>query len=53
MQWYDHGYSIIANGTRGTYEERDADFRVTRTFDFGREYDGLWKYSLEGMCFFG
>ncbi len=53
MQWYDHGYSIIANGTRGTYEERDADFRVTRTFDFGREFDGLWKYSLEGMCFFG
>ena len=53
MQWYDHGYSIIANGTRGTYEERDADFRVTRTFDFGREFDGLWKYSLEGMFFFG
>ena len=53
MQWYDHGYSIIANGTRGTYEERDADFRVTRTFNFGREFDGLWKHSLEGMCFFG
>ena len=53
MQWYDHGYSVIANGTRGTYEERDADFRVTRAFNFGREFDGLWKHSLEGMCFFG
>ncbi len=53
MQWIDHGYCTIANGTRGTYEERDADFRVTRSFTFGKEFDGLWKYSFEGMCFFG
>ncbi len=53
MQWIDHGYCTIANGKRGSYEERDADFRVTRSFSFGKEFDGLWKFSLEGMCFYG
>ena len=52
VQWLKSGHCIIGNGSRGTYEERDGDFKVTRDFTCGMEFDGVWKYSLEGFCFY-
>ncbi|MEE3467845.1 MAG: aryl-sulfate sulfotransferase N-terminal domain-containing protein [Eubacterium sp.] len=52
VQWDPSGHVIIGNGSRGTYEERDGDFRVTREFTVGGSFDGVWKYSLEGLCFY-
>ena len=50
--WGDRGSSVIVNKTRGRYEERDEDFKVTKSFAFSSELDGVWKYSLDKMCFY-
>ncbi len=52
VQWDPSGHAIVGNGTRGTYEERDGDFKVTREFTYSSGFDGVWKHSLEGMCFY-
>ena len=52
VQWGKWEHCVVANLTRGHYEERDEDFKVTREYSFDEELDGLWKRSLEGFCFF-
>ena len=52
VQWGQRGSCVIANRSRGRYEERDESFKVTRTYSFPSELDGLWKLNLEGMCFY-
>ena len=51
--WGERGSCIIANKTRGRYEERDEEFKVTKSFALSSEFDGVWKYDLKRMCFYG
>ena len=48
----DWGSFVITNKTRGRFEERDKDFKLAKSFAFSNELDGVWKYSLERMCFY-